>query len=149
MRCLRCGAKNAKKNGFVKGKQRYKCRVCGYQYTVDKKRGMNYFNREFALILYTFGLSRSYIAKVMGVSVTTICRLVSMYYTEEFIAGLKERKAKAAHLLKVSPKDILQEMIIRGIPRRALENDAYVIHVETENGSKIDMILEVPQTQKS
>ena len=72
-----------------------------------------------------------------------------MYYTEEFIAGLKERKAKAAHLLKVSPKDILQEMIIRGIPRRALENDAYVIHVETENGSKIDMILEVPQTQKS
>lgn len=147
MRCLRCGAKNAKKNGFLKGKQRYKCPVCGYQYTVDKKRGMDAFDRKFALILFTFGLSRSYIAKVMGVSVTTISRLVSAYYTEEFITGLK--KAKAARLLKVSPKDILQEMIVRGVPRRTLENDAYVIHIETANDAKIDMILEVPPPQKS
>lgn len=150
MRCLKCGSKNAKKNGFIKGKQRYKCRVCGYQYTREIQRGMTAFDRNFALILFTIGLSRSYIAKIMDVSVTTISRLISLYYTDEFLDELRRnRKAKKFQLLKISPKDVIQKMVIQGLPERKLENDAYVLAATMKNGVKIDFVFELPPPQKN
>ena len=32
-KCPKCGKKEKVKNGFMKGKQRYKCKCCGCNYT--------------------------------------------------------------------------------------------------------------------
>ena len=39
MHCLRCGCDSYCKAGFTKGKQRYKCRECGYHFTNTHGRG--------------------------------------------------------------------------------------------------------------
>jgi predicted RNA-binding Zn-ribbon protein involved in translation (DUF1610 family) len=36
--CPRCGQANARKNGFVRKQQRFKCRSCGYNFTTRNKR---------------------------------------------------------------------------------------------------------------
>ena len=111
---------------------------------------MTAFDRNFALILFTIGLSRSYIAKIMDVSVTTISRLISLYYTDEFLDELRRnRKAKKFQLLKISPKDVIQKMVIQGLPERKLENDAYVLAATMKNGVKIDFVFELPPPQKN
>jgi transposase-like protein len=53
MDCPRCGSKNHNKNGFTKGKQRYLCKDCKYNYTIpemwaysdaEKKEALRYHN---------------------------------------------------------------------------------------------------------
>ena len=39
LKCLKCGHDHAVKNGFIFGRQRYKCKRCGYQYTKIKPNG--------------------------------------------------------------------------------------------------------------
>ncbi len=39
MKCLKCGSSKKVKNGVLKGVQRYKCKECGYNYTVEKRSG--------------------------------------------------------------------------------------------------------------
>ena len=36
--CKNCGGKTNKKNGVVRGKQRYKCCDCGYNFTPGDNR---------------------------------------------------------------------------------------------------------------
>ena len=38
MSCKKCGCKDGVKNGLVRGKQRYKCAHCGYNYTSGDAR---------------------------------------------------------------------------------------------------------------
>ena len=35
LRCKRCGSAERIKNGFMRGKQRYRCQACGLNYTVE------------------------------------------------------------------------------------------------------------------
>ncbi|WP_455708858.1 IS1/IS1595 family N-terminal zinc-binding domain-containing protein, partial [Capnocytophaga canimorsus] len=37
MKCTRCESLNKIKAGFVGGRQRYKCKDCGYFFSVEKK----------------------------------------------------------------------------------------------------------------
>lgn len=37
MNCPRCKSPDHKKNGLVGGRQRYKCRACRYNYSVELK----------------------------------------------------------------------------------------------------------------
>ena len=39
-KCKKCESNEYVKAGFVKGKQRYKCKKCGCQFGSVKKRGM-------------------------------------------------------------------------------------------------------------
>jgi hypothetical protein len=40
LRCKRCGSEEHTKNGFMRGKQRYRCKVCGLIVTDTPPRGM-------------------------------------------------------------------------------------------------------------
>src|ERR687893_407940 len=40
LRCKRCGSGEHVKNGFMKGLQRYRCKVCGLNFTDTPPRGM-------------------------------------------------------------------------------------------------------------
>ena len=38
--CKRCGGEEHTRNGFMRGKQRYRCRACGLNFTDTPPRGM-------------------------------------------------------------------------------------------------------------
>ena len=70
--CKRCGGEEHTKNGFMRGKQRYRCRACGLNFTDTPPRGMPLQVKVTAVLLYVSGLSMNRTAKLLGVSTPTI-----------------------------------------------------------------------------
>jgi len=68
MKCRKCGNTKAVKNGQHLGRQRYKCKECGFQYTQDKPKGKDVETKCLAIVLYVNGLSFRAIAKIVKVS---------------------------------------------------------------------------------
>ena len=68
MHCPKCQSTQKVKCGFVKDKQRYKCKECGCQYTRSTPRGKALEQKLLAVTLYVHGLSLNAIAGMMGVS---------------------------------------------------------------------------------
>jgi transposase-like protein len=57
MDCLRCESVHYCKDGFVKERQRYKCKHCSYHYTVVKKSDVKSPEiRQLAIDMYLEGL---------------------------------------------------------------------------------------------
>src|SRR5436305_5303489 len=57
LRCKGCGSEEHVKNGFMRGKQRYRCRACGLNFTDTPPRGMPLRIKVTAVLLYLSGLS--------------------------------------------------------------------------------------------
>lgn len=72
--CKNCKSPDVKKNGFVFGRQRYKCKVCGCQFTKITPHGKDATLKMTALALYEIGLSKNKCAQVLGVTVTSVIR---------------------------------------------------------------------------
>jgi len=71
MRCNKCGSDEKVKNGYAYGRQRWKCKECGYQYTVSQ-RGKPEPLRWFAVMLYLNGMSYNAISKIIDVTPATV-----------------------------------------------------------------------------
>ena len=72
--CKNCEQTNTIKNGFVRGKQRYKCHACHYTFVVGDERHKpeNELKKALSVILYSLGKSSfGFLAKLFGVSRTT------------------------------------------------------------------------------
>jgi transposase len=75
MKCNKCKSSNRVKRGVVKGKQRYTCKECGYNYTVEEKSTSKPDSmKRQALVLYLEGLGFRSIGRFFNVS------HVSVYY---------------------------------------------------------------------
>ncbi len=72
LRCKRCGAEEHVKNGFMRGKQRYRCKACGLNFTDTPSRGMPLRVKVTAVLLYLSGLSMNRTAKLLGVSTPSV-----------------------------------------------------------------------------
>ena len=72
--CKRCGSANYVKNGKVRGKQRYRCKECGYNFVEgDERTKVPPLARALALLLYGPGrASYGFIAKLFNVSMPTV-----------------------------------------------------------------------------
>jgi transposase len=68
LRCKRCGGAGQTTNGFMRGKQRYRCKACGLNLTDTPPRGMPLQLKVTAILLYVSGLSMNRTAKLLGVS---------------------------------------------------------------------------------
>jgi transposase-like protein len=67
--CFKCSSESNVKNGCARGAQRYKCKACGYNFTVDHKgRGKPESQKRQALHMYLEGLGFRGIARILGVS---------------------------------------------------------------------------------
>jgi len=67
--CKRCGSTLYVKHGFVRGLQRYRCKACGFHFTVTAKRGRSEATKALAVLLYSFGkASFRWLGKLLGVS---------------------------------------------------------------------------------
>jgi len=84
MRCGRCGSENHVKAGFNHGKQRYKCKNCGRQFTQTENK--NAEKRVRALYLYILGLSMNAIARTLNVEPSTV-----LYWVKNFALKVYEK----------------------------------------------------------
>lgn len=78
--CPKCHAAEATKSGVVAGRQRYKCKQCGYYYTVaktGKEIDSHYVIK--ALQLYLEGVSYREIERLLGVSHVSVMNWVKKY----------------------------------------------------------------------
>jgi len=69
MNCSKCNCSNSVKSGKINGRQRYKCKECGRNYTVSiKSTAKPKSVKKQALHLYLEGLGFRSIGRILGVS---------------------------------------------------------------------------------
>jgi transposase-like protein len=73
-KCKKCSSQNIVKNGIVRQKQRYKCKNCGYNFTIgDAREKVRPEAKALAILLYgSCKASYGMIAKLFNVSRTTV-----------------------------------------------------------------------------
>ena len=78
--CPRCQGEKVVKSGIVKERQRYKCKKCGYNFTVNKigKEIDSYYVIK-ALQLHIEGVSYREIERILGVSHVSVMNWVKKY----------------------------------------------------------------------
>ena len=86
LRCKRCGSGEHTKNGFMRGKQRYRCKACGLNFTDTPPRGKPLALKVTAVLLYVSGLSMNRTAKLLGVSTPSV-----MAWIEQFAAAYGQK----------------------------------------------------------
>ena len=76
--CKNCGSKHCTKNGIVRGKQRYKCKSCGYNFVIgDQREKASPEAKALAVLLYSTGkLSYGFISKLFNVSRTAVLKWI-------------------------------------------------------------------------
>ena len=83
--CKRCGEGGAVKNGFVRGKQRYRCKSCGCNFVLGDERVDPHGSakRALAALLYSVGKgSFRFIARLFGVTPAAVLRWVQREATD-------------------------------------------------------------------
>ena len=99
MRCAKCKSNHYVKNGFLRNKQRYKCKKCSYNYTVTKKSTAKSQNtKKKALNLYLEGLGFRSIGRHLNVSHTSVYHWIKAY-------GQKAHKVKSKDNIEVVEMD--------------------------------------------
>ena len=68
--CPNCKSADRVKSGQISGRQRYKCKNCGYHYTRATKHGYPIEIKVQAIRMYLEGISFSAIARLLKVSVS-------------------------------------------------------------------------------
>jgi len=78
--CPNCNSDKYIKSGVVNDRQRYKCKSCGYYFTVNKqgKQIDDYYVNK-ALQLYLEGLTYREIERILGVSHVSVMNWVKKY----------------------------------------------------------------------
>lgn len=79
MDCPKCKSEKYIRDGIVKGKQRYKCKGCGFRYTVEYKAGITPYLRRLALMLYLEGLGFRSIGRLLGVSNVAVLKWIRSF----------------------------------------------------------------------
>lgn len=84
--CPRCSQTNIVKSGFVRGRQRFRCRDCGYHFSVEKQgKSIDPYYVIKVLQLYLEGLSYREIERILGISHVTVSNYVRMYLKDQSI----------------------------------------------------------------
>ena len=73
MNCPKCKSDSYSKDGFVQGRQRYKCKKCIYRYTVVQKSDIkSQDTRRMAFEMYLEGLGFRAIGRLLRISYGTV-----------------------------------------------------------------------------
>jgi transposase-like protein len=77
MDCPKCGGRQRCKDGIVKGRQRFLCKVCRHRYTVAQRAGTgDAVAKSQALHLYLEGLGFLSIGRILKFSNVTILKWI-------------------------------------------------------------------------
>ncbi|WP_080055100.1 IS1/IS1595 family N-terminal zinc-binding domain-containing protein [Spirosoma aerolatum] len=79
-KCPKCNSTEAVRNGIVNQRQRFRCRQCNYNFTVDKVgKGISTYYVIKALQLYIEGVSFREIERLLGISHVSVMNWVKKY----------------------------------------------------------------------
>ena len=84
MNCPKCSSQKSVKNGHHLGRQRYKCKECGCQFTLSQPKGKPVETKCLAIILYVNGLSFRAIARIVKVSPKAVYDWVKSFGLESY-----------------------------------------------------------------
>ena len=101
LRCKRCESAEQVKNGFTRGKQRYRCKACGLNFTDTPPRGMPLAMKVTAVLLYLSGLSMNRTAKLLGVSTPSV-----MAWIERFAEVYAQKPEPEGRAVVVEPDEM-------------------------------------------
>ncbi len=80
MKCSKCASENKVKNGLVKGRQRYRCKDCGNNYSIEQKSTAKLpSERRMGLMMYLEGLGFNSIGRLLGVSHVAVIKWIKKY----------------------------------------------------------------------
>ena len=133
-KCLKCGSKKVVKNGFVFGRQRYKCQDCGHQFTKDAPQGKPVSLKLLCHELYLAGLSMRQIAKIVGVTAQTVSRWMKKWHdvymseTGKFEAVFAATKENLDDCLELRDNENML-VFSRNMP----------------SGAKFNIVIQIPQ----
>ncbi len=82
--CPKCHSPTIVKNGKHLGRQRYRCKNCGFQFTRTTPRGRPSSEKALAILLYTPGLSMNAIARLLKVSTPAVLRWVRTFAEKSY-----------------------------------------------------------------
>jgi transposase-like protein len=79
-KCPRCQSEKRVKNGHINGRQRYRCKICKYDYTVEQKStSVSSDKKRVALQMYLEGLGFNSIGRILKVSHVAVQKWVRKY----------------------------------------------------------------------
>jgi len=113
MNCPKCKSNHSRKDGIVKGKQRFKCKDCNHRFTVElKSTAQPESVKRQALELYLEGLGFRSIGRFLGISHVSVYNWIKYF-------GQHVEKIKSEQSIKVVELDemhtyISQKKIIAG-----------------------------------
>ena len=96
LRCQGCGGEEHVKNGLMRGKQRYRCKACGLNFTDTPPRGTPLRVKVTAVLLYLSGLSMNRTAKLLGGSTPSV-----MTWIEQFAEAYAQKPEPEGRALVV------------------------------------------------
>ena len=97
LNCPRCASTDKVKSGMKDGRQRYKCKPCGYLFTVAQKSDTaTPDQRRLALTLYLEGLGFRSIGRVLGFSHVAVYQWIKGF--GEDVAQVKRQAAQIVEL---------------------------------------------------
>jgi transposase-like protein len=80
IKCPKCGGEEVSKSGIISGRQRYKCKNCGYHFSVNKLgKSIDKYYVIKALQLYLEGISLREIERILGISHVSVMNWVKQY----------------------------------------------------------------------
>lgn len=80
LKCPKCDAVDAVRNGIVNQRQRFRCKKCKYNFTVSKVgKGISTYYVIKALQLYIEGVSFREIERLLGISHVSVMNWVKKY----------------------------------------------------------------------
>jgi len=83
MNCSQCQSEENVKNGIVRGNQRYRCKKCGNNFSIDySKVAEKDRKRRFGLAMYLEGSGFHSIAGLLNVSHVTVMNRIKKYGSE-------------------------------------------------------------------
>ncbi len=132
--CKKCGSKEYHKSGHIHGKQRYKCKDCGHQYTKTTPQGKPEKDKIMALILFLSGLSMNATGKILNVSTQTIMRWIRKMH-DRFIPNK----------LDISDVKEVEMDEMHHYYQKKLKNygsgKLLIIETETSSGGLLDIVI--------
>jgi len=137
MNCPKCSSDKKVKSGFVNGKQRYKCKECSCNFTVEiKSTAKSKSKKKNALHLYLEGLGFRSIGRYLNVSHVAVYNWIKSYgevveklradneievvELDEMHTYIQQKKTIAGYglLLIDMEKDLSISLLATGVPRQ-------------------------------
>ena len=82
--CKKCGNTEVVKSGFVKGNQRYMCKLCKCQFQPNRHKGKPEGTKRLAILLYLCGLSMRTISKIAKTDLHAVYRWIRAFAEEQY-----------------------------------------------------------------